>query len=369
MKKVILSVTNDLVTDNRVHKVALSLQQHGYQVMLVGRKLPKSMPMDFRPYNTWRLKLFFKKGPLFYAEYNMRLLSFLLARKADIFVANDLDSLPANFLAAKIKKKPLVYDSHELFTEVPELIGRHRTKAIWERIERLLLPRINYAYTVSQSIADFYQERYKTTFLVVRNLPHHEELMLVPHEKELANDGRKIVLYQGALNLGRGLEYAIKAMQYIDNTRLLIAGDGDITMALKQLTADLQLADRVTFLGKIPLAEMKYITAQADLGLSIEEDMGLNYRFALPNKLFDYIQQQVPVLVSNLPEMKRVVTHYGVGAILKDHEPHQLAQQLQEALFDRDLREKWIENLPQAARELCWEEEEKVLLSVFQKAH
>jgi glycosyltransferase involved in cell wall biosynthesis len=367
LKKVILSVTNDLVTDSRVHKVALSLQKMSFQVLLVGRKLPKSKKLDQRPYKTHRMKLFFRRGPLFYAEYNFRLFLFLRVRKADIFLANDLDSLLANYLASKLKGKPLVYDSHEFFTEVPELLDRPVKRAIWQRIERAILPKLKYAYTVSESIAAQYREKYGTPFRVVRNLPHHEELILVPHEKNLVTDHRKIILYQGALNIGRGLEYAIKAMQYLDDARLLIAGDGDITMPLKQLAADLKLADRVRFLGKIPLEEMKYITAQADLGLSIEEDLGLNYRFALPNKLFDYIQQQVPVLVSNLPEMKKIVDDYQIGMILESHDPQQMANQFHEALFNWELREKWYNNLPLAAHDLCWENEEQVLFEIFEK--
>tara|TARA_R110002050_G_scaffold111014_6_gene224093 strand:- start:12729 stop:13838 length:1110 start_codon:yes stop_codon:yes gene_type:complete len=367
LKKVILSVTNDLVTDSRVHKVALTLQKMSFQVLVVGRKLPKSKKLDPRPYKTRRMKLFFRKGPLFYAEYNLRLFLFLRVRKADIFLANDLDSLLANYLSSVLKGKPLVYDSHEFFTEVPELLDRPVKRAIWQRIERAILPKLKNAYTVSESIAASYREKYGTPFKVVRNLPHREELIIVPHEKSLATDNRKIILYQGALNIGRGLEYAIKAMQYLDDARLLIAGDGDITLPLKRLAADLDLADRVSFLGKIPLEEMKFITAQADLGLSIEEDLGLSYRFALPNKLFDYIQQQVPVLVSNLPEMKKIVDDYQIGMILESHDPQQMAAQFHVALFNWKLREKWYNNLPLAAHDLCWEHEEQVLFEIFEK--
>ncbi|WP_299577626.1 glycosyltransferase [uncultured Sunxiuqinia sp.] len=365
MKKVILSVTNDLVTDSRVHKVALTLLKMNFKVVLVGRKLPGSSKLGHRPYKTKRLKLFFKKGPLFYAEYNIRLFWFLRLRKGDVFLANDLDTLPANFLISKLKGKPLVYDSHELFTEVPELLNRPGKKAFWRAIERLILPKISKAYTVSESIARLYQKKYGTPFRVVRNLPHREELLMVPPEKSLTADERKLILYQGALNIGRGLEYAIKAMQHLKGARLLIVGDGDITLPLKKLVADLKLADRVSFMGKIPLQELKYLTAQAHLGLSIEEDLGLNYRYALPNKLFDYIQQQVPVLVSNLPEMRAIVEAYQIGMILEKHDPEVLAKQLQEALFNRDLREQWIENLPLAARDLCWEHEEKILEDIF----
>ena len=367
MKKVILSVTNDLLTDNRVHKVALSLQKIGFEVLLVGRKLPNSKAINKRTYKTHRMVLLFKKGPLFYAEYNIRLCLFLLFHKADIFLSNDLDSLPANYLTAKIRSKTLVFDSHEYFTQMPELIHRPRVQSFWERTEQAILPKIKYAYTVCESIASIYNEKYGTSFRVIRNIPEKTENVMVPDSKNLRIDDRKIILYQGALNIGRGLEYAIKAMQRISNVRLVIAGDGDISVPLRQLTTDLNLTDRVTFLGKIPLEEINIITAQADLGLSIEEDLGLNYRFALPNKLFDYIQQQVPVLVSNLPEMKKIVTDYQIGMVLKNHDPKQMAEQFQEALFNEEKRKGWKANLKNTANELCWENEEKVLFGIFRQ--
>ena len=151
MKKVSLSVINDLVTDNRVHKVAVSLQRMGFEPLLIGRMLPESLPVE-RSYFTYRMKLVFRKGPLFYLGYNLRLFFYLLKSDTEVFVANDLDTLPANYLISRIKRKPLVYDSHEYFTEVPELIGRPVVRAIWKGIERLLVPQVDAAYTVPQFI-------------------------------------------------------------------------------------------------------------------------------------------------------------------------------------------------------------------------
>ncbi|MCA1760901.1 MAG: hypothetical protein LC658_14130, partial [Bacteroidales bacterium] len=120
-KRIIVSVTSDLVSDNRVHKTCTTLGEMGFEVLLVGRKLAGSQPLSPRNYQTKRIKLFFNKGPLFYACFNFRLFCLLLFSKCDLLLSNDLDTLPANFLASKLKNKPLVYDSHEFFTEVPEL--------------------------------------------------------------------------------------------------------------------------------------------------------------------------------------------------------------------------------------------------------
>ncbi len=341
LKKISLSVINDLVTDNRVHKVAVSLQKMGFEPVLVGRLLPESQSVD-RPYPTHRMKLLFRKGPLFYFGYNFRLFFYLLKLAPDVLVANDLDTLPANFLVSRIRRKPLIYDSHEYFTEVPELIGRPVVRAIWTWLERMFVPKVQAAYTVCESIAEVYHDLYKVDFKVVRNLPVCSQIEKQKHQ-EKADGQPKIILYQGAMNLGRGIEAAIRAMPFVDDAELWLVGDGDITLQLQEMVYDLEGASgyfdkKVKFLGRLPLHQLHELTRQADLGISLEEDLGLNYRFALPNKLLciDYIQAGVPVLVSNLPEMRRVVDHYQIGAIAETHQRKELAELLKTALFDQE---------------------------------
>jgi len=362
--RVIVSVTNDLATDNRVHKVCSSLVKFGFEVLLVGRKLPDSPEIEKRTYQTRRFHLLFTKGPFFYGCYNLRLFFFLFFQRSQILLSNDLDTLPANYLASTIRNKKLVFDSHEYFTEVPELIHRPRTQKIWKTIERRILPHIKYAYTVCDSIADLYQKEYNVLFRVIRNAPEKNASFTIPTEKILPTN-KKIILYQGAVNLGRGLPEVISAMQYMDKALLLIVGNGDILEDLRKEVRDLSLEEKVLFTGRLPVQEVRYYTAQADLGLSIEQDMGLNYRYALPNKLFDYIGAGVPVLVSNLPEMARLVKHYRIGMIMDSHAPKELAEKLTEALHNQDLRTEWKKNLRKASSELTWNREEKILAEVF----
>jgi glycosyltransferase involved in cell wall biosynthesis len=363
-KRIIVSVTSDLVSDNRVHKVCTTLHNMGFDVMLVGRKLPASLLIDNRQYAVKRFSLLFQKGPQFYAAYNLRLLLFLLFSKFDILLSNDLDTLPANFIASKIKGKPLVYDSHEYFTEVPELINRPRVKKVWEWLEKKMVPNIKTAITVCNSIAKIYEEKYGTPFRVLRNLPLAGSF----EAKTETNDkAEKIILYQGALNIGRGLEQAIWAMHFVENSKLIIAGDGDIKADLEKLVIKENLQNKVEFTGRLPLEELAKLTPQADLGLSIEEDLGLNYRFALPNKLFDYIQAQVPVLVTNLPEMVAIVHQYQIGEITNSLEPYHLAEKIKDALNNQEKRKVWKSNLPAAANKLTWENEEKVVWEIFKR--
>ncbi len=333
-----------------------------FDVLLAGRRLPESLPLNNRSYKTKRFRLLFTKGPLFYAEYNLRLYLFLLFSKTDVLLSNDLDTLPANFCAAKLKNKPLVYDSHEYFTEVPELIHRPKIQWIWQQVEKKILPRIKYAYTVCNSIATAYEEKYGIQFKVVRNVPVSG---IFSGEVEKLPGAEKMILYQGALNIGRGLEQVISAMRYVENARLVIAGNGDIKTQLENQVRKENLQDKVQFTGRLPLEKLSVLTLQADLGLSIEEDLGLNYRYALPNKLFDYIQAQVPVLVTNLPEMAAIVKRYEIGEITNSLDPEILASKINKALIDEKARIKWKENLKIAAGELTWEHEEAIIREIF----
>jgi len=358
VKKITISVINDLVTDQRVQRMISTLQKEEVEIILLGRKLPNSLPMPETSYAYKRMSMLFKKGPLFYAFFNFRLFFLLLfGKRQDLFISNDLDTLLANYLVSKIRKIPLLYDSHEYFTEVPELTDRPGTKKIWERIERWILPNIKHAITVSDSIALAYREKYGTQFLVIRNVSRDRTREDDPTFHDLYNSRYKII-YQGALNIGRGLEMLISAMQWIPDTILLIAGDGDIRFELQQLVKQLKITDKVVFPGKIAPAMLHKITSQCDLGFSLEEDLGLNYRMALPNKIFDYIQARIPVMCSDLPEMGALINYYKIGEIVRSRDPSDLASQIHAVLKNDAIRKSWGLNLDVAAEELCWEKEE-----------
>ncbi len=360
-KKIIISVTNDLVTDMRVHKIALTLLKLDYKVLLVGRKFKNSKNIN-RPYLHKRFKLLFNKGAFFYAEYNFRLFLFLLFKKTDVLLSNDLDSLLANFLASKIKNKKLVYDSHEYFTEVPELVSRKRTQNVWLSLEKFILPKIKYSYTVCQSIADIYNKKYGIDMKVVRNIPICSENNLLKKENYQST---KIIIYQGAVNVGRGIELVVKSMQYLDNHVFWIIGGGDIFDEIKNMVSELKLENKVKMFGKLPFDELQKYTQQADIGISLEENMGLNYYYALPNKLFDYIHSEIPIIASSFPEMKRIIDKYDIGEYILNRNPKDLAKQITEILQNQGKLNLWKQNLKIAHKELCWQNEEVVLNQIY----
>lgn len=349
-------------------KVCNTLTSMGFSVTLIGRMLPDSLTLN-RPYTTRRLHLLFRKGPLFYAEYNMRLFLYLLFHRSNLLVSNDLDTLLANFLVHRIKRIPMVYDSHEYYTETPELVNRPMVQGFWEWIERMIFPGLSDIITVNDSIANLYAEKYGKKLQVVRNIPRTFKPEKTPDRTELGlPENKRIVLMQGAgINIHRGAEEAIEAIKLVRNAVLLIIGGGDVIEKLRQLALKPELAGKVLFKPKMLYHEMMQHTRLADVGLTLDKDTNINYRYSLPNKLFDYIHAGIPVLASRLPEIAQIVEGYHIGMITESHDPEEIARILNRMLDDDSARLTWKENLVKAAGELNWENEEKVLKTVYQK--
>lgn len=371
MKKVIVSVINDLSTDQRVHKVCSTLHSMGFDVTLVGRRQRTSLPLSGRKYATSRMFLLFEKGPLFYAEYQIRLFFFLMFRNATVLVSNDLDTLLPNFLVSKLTGANLVYDSHELFCEVPELQNNPGKKKTWKRLERWIFPKLKHVFTVNDSIAKIYSEEYNVKLNVVRNIPFLTVQQSIPDATRSELNiplNKKIIVIQGAgLNIDRGVEEAVLAMQDVEKAVLMIVGTGDVIDVLKQMVEEYKLKGKVIFTGKVPFEKLVQYTRQADLGLSLDKDTNINYKYSLPNKVFDYIHAGVPVLASDLVEIKKVVLDWDIGDIVYTHDPKDIACKINLILNNEELLLKWKKNCKIAASILNWEEEEKVLKEVYKE--
>ena len=367
MKRAIVSVINDLVTDQRVNKSCLVLQKAGYEVLLVGRKQRKSPPMDERPYGTKRMKLLFEKGPLFYAGYNIRLFFFLLFHRADLLLSNDLDTILPNYFISKLKGCKMVFDSHEYFTETPELVHRPRVQKVWKRIEGFVVPKSDEMITVCDSIADLFREKYDVKCHVIRNIPPRKALPPKGDKTVLGlpTDKHLLILQGSGINIQRGAEELVQAMQYLDDCFLMIIGGGDVLPVLKEMVGQLQITDRVRFFPRMTYQQMMTYTQLAELGFCLDKDTNLNYRFSLPNKLFDFIQAGVPIVASRLTEIEKIIRQYNLGLFIENHQPETIAATIREGLSDTARREQWKQNLSVAAQELCWENEELKLLEIY----
>jgi len=370
MKKVHLSVTNDVFTDQRVNKMARTLHNMGFKVTITGVMRPGSQ--KFEPFwaTVRRFPMLFQKGFLFYAEYNLRLFFLLLFKRTDLLVSNDLDTLLPNHLTALLRRKPLVYDTHEYFTGTPELANRPFVRKTWKLLEKLLFPGQKVILTVNRSIAGLYEKEYGKSLHVVRNLPLYKATDKHPTRTELGlPENKDLILLQGTgINIDRGAEELVMAMRPgygISNALLLIIGGGDVLPGLRAIAAKENLQNRVKFYDRMPYEKLFAFTRASNIGVSIDKDTNINYRYSLPNKLFDYIMAGTPQLVSDLPEVKRIVRQYNTGTVINSHEPAQIAEAIRSMLANREKLKEMESACHEAAKELCWEKEEEVVREIY----
>ena len=342
----------------------MSLLKSGHNPLLVGRQFLYSEPIR-RPYSCFRLKILINSGPFFYACYNVQLFLYLLVKRVDVMLANDLDTLPAVYLVGRIRRKRIVYDSHEYFTEVPELVNRPRVQSIWRRIERRIFPHLKTVYTVNQSIANIYQELYRVKVGSFPNYPLIQKGEPAIGSLPESFAGHPVILYQGAVNVGRGLEEMIRAMVHLPEYRFLVVGGGDILDKLKGLVDTLKITDRVYFSGRVPFVDLAWYTRQAVLGISLEQDIGLNYHYSLPNKLFDYLHAGLPVLASDLPESGAIIRKVNCGVLVNRFDPQYLAETVRSMLNQPEQMELWHDNALKAAPNYTWENQELELVTTI----
>jgi glycosyltransferase involved in cell wall biosynthesis len=378
-KQIIVTVITDLVTDARVHKVCQTLLQNGYQVLLIGTCNRRSKPLIQRDYHTDRIKMWFRKSALFYAEFNIRLFFRLFRTRASIYLGNDLDTMPATMLIARIKKKPLVYDSHEYFLGMAGMDEKPFRRSIWKFIESRVLARLDYMYTVSDSIHNLYRKSYHKKLYVVRNLPLRNPPYTDPSPDEDAwigsldrqiPVGKHLLIFQGAgINESRGAEELVSCMTYLDpgEYHLMIIGGGDVMKKLKNIMDENQLNEKITLIPKVPFAVLNHFTKKAGLGLSIDKPSVINHKYSLPNKLFEYLHAGVPVLASRLIEQEKIINHYEVGDFIDDHQPEHIARKIKEIFADPVKLNRWKKNTDRVREELNWENESKIITDIFKQ--
>lgn len=361
-KKIIASVISDLVTDQRVQKECFTLHKMGYEVLLVGRKSKNDFGLDKLPFNVLRFYVPFKKGALMYTYFNIRLFIFLCFTKADILWANDLDTLLPSFLVSRFKKSVLIYDSHEYFLMTVE---KAFSKKVFRRIEQYVFPKLKHVITVNNSIRDIYEKEYGIPITVIRNVPF-KNTVFNPAKLPAEHANKKILLMQGiGLNENRGAEEAIQMMEFLPNDYILyFIGTGTLIGKLRQMASNNKLLQKVAFTGVLPYNVMMGCTVQAYLGLIFEKiDHNEEHMFALPNKLFDYINAGLPVLSSKGVEIKAIIDAYDIGTYIDDLIPENMAHRILSIEVEKEKYQQWKENTIKAALELNWENEEVKLIT------
>ena len=374
-KRIAVAVISDLVTDQRVHKVCRTLQEADYRVTLTGARRKTSLPLQPRSYRARRIHLLFQKKVFFYAEFNLRLFLRLLFCRTDIFLGNDLDVMPAVWLAGWLRRKPVVYDTHEYYLGMPELKGRRLVWKVWQRIERMIFPRLRYIYTICDSFCELYKKDYNKELKAVRNVPYLEVPPVADETRwtDLLNrlpQNRHFLLFQGAgINPERGVEELVEAMTFLDPEQfhLVIIGGGDIFHIIERQVAEMKLEDRITLLPKVPFEVLRMVTRRAHLGLSLDKPTNINHIYGLPNKIFDYLHSGVPVLISRLTELEKIVNKYEVGAFIENHDPRHIASRIEEVFSRPDRLAQWRQNTEKVREELNWEKEGRIVIEIFKQ--
>jgi glycosyltransferase involved in cell wall biosynthesis len=278
-----------------------------------------------------------------------------------------LDTLLPAYLISKLRNKPLVYDTHEIFTEVPEIQGKW-VKKVWVFIEDLLFPRVKKVITVNKSIANFYQLKFnRNDISVIRNIPENKVITKTQSRKDLGlPTDRFILIVQGAgINVDRGNEEVLLSLKHLNQVILLIVGSGDAVPKLKEMSTSEHLEDRVIFIPRLPYEQMMQYTMNSDLGISVDKPTSLNYEFSLPNKIFDYIRAGIPTLVSDLVEVAAVVNEFEIGRVIINIEPVEIANAVQKFQNNVEISEQLKDNLKTASDNLNWENDAKVLEEIY----
>ncbi len=367
--RVAFSVINCICFDQRVLKIAGTVSELGCDITIIGRKSGECCNSSSIPFGTRRFRMLFNKGFLFYKFFNIRLFSYLLLHKYDLLVANDLDTLLPNYLISRIKGVPLVFDSHEYFTGLPEIMNRPFVKWVWTTIERSIFPHLKYVITVSDSVAAAYEETYGFRPVVVRNCSKKADTITGFSKYELGiNSDHFLLIFQGGgINIDKGGEELIEAIALTEKVSLIIAGSGDVLPVLKRKVYELDMSERIKFFPKMAWEELMRYTTSADAGLSLEKDTNLNYRFSLPNKLFDYISAGIPVITGSLPEIKKIVEEAGCGLIIPDITPEEISNAIIKLRDNPGLLNQLKENSIKASEKLNWDIESKQIIDFYNR--
>lgn len=354
------TVTNDLNQDQRMHRICNTLYEMGHNVVLIGRKKTNSQILLTQKFIQKRLNCFFQKGLFFYAEYNIRLLFYLIFHSQNVIYSVDSDTLMAGYCAKKFKKNLWIYDAHEYFSEVPELQNRRTVKRIWTWIENLCLKNVDTAITVSPGLSKIFQQKWQKPFDVIYNVPYTNTL---PIEK--LEHPKKYILYQGMLNKGRGLEEMMDALPLInEEIDFVIIGEGDLSDALRQKAQNHPLAQNIKFLGWMKANDMKKWTENATLGFNLLDPSSLSYYYSLSNKFFDYMHAAVPSLNSALPEYTNILNSYDIGYIVADLNPQSISLIINSALLNNNYQEK-KRNCKEAKTVFNWSNEKEKLEKIL----
>ena len=361
---------NDFVNDNRVFKESYSLKSNGFDVTIIATHFNKRLPKEENVLGI-RVKRFYVGGIKF-LPLNLLFFWCTILRyyaKEDIYHCNDLYALPPAFFIKKFinKNARIVYDCHEHETEAQIYNGKPLLKNIAKRIERLMIYSADSVIVVSESIGKDYMKIYNIQEpSLVMNCPIYKSYEKNNYFREKFNIpvNNIILLYVGIFKQGRGLEHLVKifrkAAKKNNKLSLILLTWGDRIEELRELIHE---DTNIYWHDSAPLEKFMDYIASADWGVLLLENISKNNDFALPNKLFDYIMVGLPVITSNLKEISKFVTENKVGYLVNSSNDNEVVSVIKN--LDQNVKKKFIPYLEAASKKFTWEQQEKVLLKIY----
>lgn len=357
--RIFLTVTNDLNFDQRMIRICTALQNAGYSVTLIGREHQASQPLKQQPFQQKRLSVKIQQGKLMYLLYWTKLFFYLLFHKADLICAIDLDTILPVYFVSFLKREKRVYDAHELFTEMKEVVTRPREKRLWDMIEKFSVPRFPKGYTIGDFYAAEFKRKYGVTYHVVRNAT-----VLQPFHGKIVS--KEYILYQGWVNEGRCFEELIPAMKSV-KLPLIVCGEGNFFRNAQELAELHGVADKILFKGYVPPEELVNYTQGAYIGITLFHGISKSNVLSMANRFFDYMHQGVPQLCMAFPEYEKVNKEFEIACLISDP-PNSaiIATTLNNMIDDEALHQRLKKNCLKAREKYCWQHEEKKLLAFYQ---
>ena len=364
MKRILFISIDPIENRRRVLNEVETAHQAGFEVQAIS--IETGIPVKF-PFPLRQIKVPFKSGPLKFFWFNFALLLHILFRKYEIIHLRGLWVVPAVLIRQLFNPSRLIYDAHEYFPGLGIYQKRPLRKNLWLWFERRIAPLLDELITVSEPIAERYRLLYPLIkhISIIRNVPDYHKPKRPESPEYQLSCARPLILFHGYFMPHRGLENLIKAVARLPQVTLLLVGEGMIETTLRELVQTLDLDERIIFHPFVPNHLIVDFASQADIAATLLEPISENHKFALPNKFFEYIMAGVPVLASNIPTMEEYVPRYKVGLTVNAENPADIAEGIDAMLSDPKQLKKWKENCATAAKELCWEEEQKYLFKIY----
>ncbi len=295
---------------------------------------------------------------MFYAEYNIRLFFYLMFTRLDLICAIDLDTILPCLFISKIRNKTRVYDAHELFCEMEEIVSRPAICKMWKAIERYAVPQFKHGYTIGEYYAEEFKQMYGVAYSIVRNAT-----ILKPFVE--SHPTEQYILYQGAVNQGRSFETLIPAMKKV-NSKLIICGEGNFYTEAQELVRIHHLSDRITFKGYLPPAQLSEYTRNAYVGITLFTNQGKSNYLSMANRFFDYMHAAIPQLCVAYPEYIKANQQFEIAVLIKETAENVIADALNELLENKERYQLLKYNCLKAREEYCWQKQEITLLTFYQ---